>query len=237
MKFMVTHKHSKDTEAGKIPPPEFMAAMGSLVGEMVESGRLVDGEGLGASRTRSRVIFKDGAPTVHHGPFTGRNELPAGFAKVTVRSRDEAIAIATKIGQAIGGDVELEVGKVHESWDLGFGEKPADAPERYLIVHKATEASEAGRGPNLEGVLKELIDGGVVTASATLSPSSRAKRLQWSFGNKRVVDGPFGESKELIGGYVILELESLDECLAFTERYAGLMLTAGDELEIDIRPL
>jgi len=42
---------------------------------------------------------------VLHGPSTGRNELPAGFAKVTVQSREEAIAVATKIGEAIGGDV------------------------------------------------------------------------------------------------------------------------------------
>lgn len=237
MKFMVMHKHDKNTEAGKMPSPEFIAAMGELVGGMAQSGQLLDGEGLGASKTRSRVTFKNGERTVRHGPFTGSHELPAGFAKITVRSRDEAIAAATQIGTAIGGDVELEVGKLHEAWDLGLGERPADAPERYLILYKATPAFEAGQAPNLDAVLKKLREQGALTASATLAPSSRGKRLTFRGGERKIVDGPFAESKELIGGYAILELASMAECLAFCARYAELMLTACDALEIDIRPL
>ena len=237
MKFMVMHKHDKKTEAGIRPTPELIAAMGALVGGMARSGKLLDGDGLGASRTRSRVTFRKGERTVVHGPFSGSNELPAGFVKVTVKSRDEAIAAATKLGEAIGGDVEVEVGKLQEAWDLGFGEKPADAPERYLVVHKATPASEAGQAPKLEHVLDELRGKGVLTASATLAPSSRAKRLTWRAGTHTVVDGPFAESKELIGGYAILDLASMEECLDFVATYAKLMLTATDELEMDVRPL
>ncbi len=237
MKFMVMHRHDKSIEAGKRPSPEFVAAMGALVGGAAKEGKLVDGDGLGPSRTRSRVTFKNGERTVERGPFEGERELPAGFVKVTVQSRDEAIAIATKVGQAIGGDVELEVGLLTEKWDLGFGEKPADAPERYLIVHKATAATEAGRAPDLEGVVKELSDKGVLTASATLTPSSKGKRLIFRGRERNIVDGPFVESKELIGGYLILELASWDECLAFTTKYAELMLTAVDDFEGDIRPL
>jgi hypothetical protein len=237
MKFMVMHKHDKNTEAGHVPSAEFIAAMGTLVGGMAKSGKLLDGEGLGASKSRSRLTFTNGERSVLHGPFAGSNELPAGFAKLTVRSRDEAIAAATKIGEAIGGDLEIEVGKIHEAWDLGLCDQPADAPERYLVVHKATPASEAGMVPDLDGVVGELSSQGVLTASATLAPSSRAKRLKWRSGKHTIVDGPFTESKELIGGYAILDLASLEECLAFTRQYAELMLTANDTLEIDIRPL
>src|SRR5690606_6091112 len=175
MKFMVMHKHDQDTEAGIMPPPEFMEAMGAFIGEAAQNGKLLDGEGLGATRTRSRITFKDGNQTVVHGPFAGSNELPAGFAKVTVKSRDEALGVATLIGEAIGDDVEIEVSKLTEAWDLGFGEKPADAPERYLIIHKATPASEAGRAPQLAQLMQELAAKGVVTASAALTPSSQAK--------------------------------------------------------------
>jgi hypothetical protein len=239
MKFMVMHKHDHATEVGKLPPPEFMAAMGAFIGEAAQSGRLLDGEGLGATRTRSRLSFKDGKQTVWHGPFAGSNELPAGFAKVTVKSRDEALGLATLIGRAIGGDVEIEVSRLTEEWDLGFGEKPADAPERYLIIHKATAASEAGRAPQLAELMQELTARGVVTASATLTPSSLAKRLVWRAGQRQVLDGPFTESKEMIGGYAILELGSLEECMAFSTEYAELLLTAGGatELELDVRPL
>lgn len=237
MKFMVMHKHDNDTEIGKLPPPEFMEAMGAFIGKAAQSGKLLDGEGLGATRTRSRITFKGGEQTVLHGPFTGGNELPAGFAKVTVKSRDEALDIARSIGEAIGGDLEIEVSKVTEAWDLGFGEKPKDAPERYLIIHKATPASEAGRAPQLDRLMQELTAKGVVTASAALTPSSQAKRLVWHGGKHRVIDGPFTESKELLGGYALLELASMEECLAFAKEYAELMLTTGDDLEIDVRPL
>lgn len=239
MKFMVMHKHDENTEVGKLPPAEFMAAMGAFIGEAAQSGKLLDGDGLGATRTRSRVTFKNGKSTVVHGPFSGSNELPAGFAKVTVKSRDEALALAMSIGELIGGDVEIEVSKVNEAWDLGFGEKPADAPERYLIIHKATPASEAGRAPQLDQLMQDLAAKGVVTASAALTPSSQAKRLVWRGGQRKVTDGPFTESKELIGGYAILEFTSLEECLAFSTEYAELLLTAGDnvDLEIDVRPL
>lgn len=239
MKFMVMHKHDNNTETGKLPPAEFMAAMGAFIGGAAQSGKLLDGEGLGATRTRSRVTFKDGKPTIAHGPFAGSNELPAGFAKVVVKSRDEALDLARRVGEAIGGDVEIEVSKVTEAWDLGFGEEPADAPERYLVIHKATTASETGRAPELGQLMKDLTDKGVVTQAAALTPSSQAKRLVWRGGQRTVIDGPFTESKELIGGYAILELSSLEECLAFSTEYAELLLTASDglDLEIDVRPV
>ncbi|MEZ4321623.1 MAG: YciI family protein [Myxococcota bacterium] len=237
MKFMLMHRHHDSTDEGWVPPGEFVAAMGQMVGGLAQSGKLVDGDGLGARRTRSRVTFEGGQRSVTHGPYEGRNEVPAGFVKVTVRSRDEAIDAATRIGEAIGGDVELEVGKLTEAWDLGFGEKPADAPERYLIVHKATPATEAGRAPDLTSVLDGLAAEGILTGSAALAPSSQARRLTWKGGAHAVVDGPFAESKELIGGFVVLELDSMDECLAITHEYAALMLSVYDRLELDIRPL
>lgn len=237
MKFMVMHKHDKQTEAGIAPPPEFVGKMGGLVGGMAQSGKLLDGEGLGASSKRSRVTFRDGKATVLHGPFEGSNELPAGFAKITVRTRDEAIEAAKKIGEAIGGDLEIEVGKLQEGWDLGFGEKPADAPERYLVVHKATPSSEAGTVPSYDAVAADLREKGTLVTSAVLAPSAKGKRLTWRGGKHTVVDGPFAESKEMIGGYAILEMASMEECLAFTREYAALMLTLATELEIDIRPL
>ena len=69
MKFIVMHKHDKNIETGKLPPPEFMAAMGAFIGEAAQSGKLLDGEGLGATRTRSRITFKDGNQSILHGPF------------------------------------------------------------------------------------------------------------------------------------------------------------------------
>lgn len=238
MKIMMMHKHDKNTEVGMKPPPSLISAMGALIGGMVQSGKLYDGAGLGASATRSRVTFKAGERTVLHGPYTGSdNELPAGYAMVKVVSREEAIDWATKIAVAIGGDVELEVGKVNEPWDLGVAEKPANAPLRYLIIHKATPASEAGTPRDLTSVKKQMADAGVLQTHGEVTPSSKGKRLNFRGGSEKVTDGPFSESKELIGGYVVAEMESVDACVKFAGEYAKILLTVSDALEIDIRPV
>jgi hypothetical protein len=193
-----------ETEAGGLPSPQVMEAMGALAHHLQE-------------RSANGAAW----------PVCREQRAARWLAKVTVQSRDEALALATTIGEAIGGDLELEVGKVTEDWDVGLGEQPANAPLRYLILYKATAASEAGQTP-----LKRLTDQGSLLSSGLLMPSSRAKRLSWRGGSRTILDGPFSESKELIGGYVVLDLASLDECVAFAE----ILLTATDTLEIDLRP-
>jgi len=176
--------------------------------------------------------------SVAHGPYAATtHELPASFAKIKASSRDEAIALATTVARAIGGDLEFEVGKINEPWDIGIGEQPAGAPERYLLIQKATEATEAGRPANLEQATKEIKAKGALLGTVTLAPSSKAKRLTWRAGKHTIVDGPFTETKELVGGYAILDLASMDECVAFCHQYADILLSAADALEIDIRPL
>ncbi len=238
MKFMIMHKHDPLTEAGHKPPPELIAAMGQLVGSMAQSGKLHDGAGLGASATRSRVTVGPGKREVVHGPFAGgSNELPAGYAMVKVESRQDAIEWATLIGFSTGADAELAVGKVNEPWDIGIGDKPADAPLRYLIIHQATPSTERGVLPDLTAVKEAMSRHGALLASAELAPSSKGKRLNWRAGKHTMLDGPFAESKELIGGYAVLELASMAEAVAFTTDYAKILLSVSDTLEIDIRPV
>jgi hypothetical protein len=237
MKLMVMHRHDVNSEAGKPPPPELVAKMGALIGGMAQTGKFLEGEGLGASRSRSRVTFNAGTRTLTHGPYAGRNELPASVAKIRVGSREEAIALATSMGEQIGGDLEIEVGQVNEPWDIGLGAKPPDAPLRFLLVHKATPATEAGRLPNLELATKEAKAKGALQSKLTLTPSSQGKRLLWEGGRRSVIDGPFTESKELIGGYSILQLPSVEETIAFCSDYAAILLPYSDRLEIDIRPV
>lgn len=238
MKFMIMHKHDPKTETGHKPSSTLIAAMGQLVGGMVQSGKLLDGAGLGASATRSRVTVERGERTVVHGPYAGgNNELPAAYAMVKVGAREEAIEWATKMAAAVRSDVELEVGKVNEPWDIGVGEKPANAPLRYLILLKATPATERGELPDLSAVKKQMAEQGVLLTSAELKPSSKAKRLAWRGGKHTMLDGPFAESKELIGGYAVLELGSLGESVAFATNYAQILLKESEGLEIDIRPV
>ena len=70
-----------------------------------------------------------------------------------------------------------------------------------------------------------------------LFPIQMGARISLKRGEINVIDGPFTETKELIGGYAILEMASLDECIAFCSQYADILLSGAHQLEIDIRPL
>ncbi len=239
MRFMVMHKNDKHTEAGLRPPPELIAKMGELVGEYARKGQLVDGAGLGASSTRTRLHFRDGAGTVEHGPYAGVHELMSAILVLKVRTRDEAIAWAQRYGKILG-DGELELGPLNEPWDLGLMAKPEDAPLRLLMLHKADRASEAGQGPSarqkaeLTKLKTEMTKAGVLESSIGLQPSAKSKRLRFTNYKLDVVDGPFTESKELVGGYAVLELPSIDAVMAMCVPYAEIL---GGTLEIDIRPV
>ena len=69
-------------------------------------------------------------------------------------------------------------------------------------------------------------------AEGELQPSSNAKRLLFTNNDMRVLDGPFAESKELIGGFAVLELSGMDEVLAIAKPYTKIL---GGNLEIDVR--
>jgi hypothetical protein len=65
-----------------------------------------------------------------------------------------------------------------------------------------------------------------------MQPSATAKRLMFKNNDLRVIDGPFSESKEMIGGFVVLDLANLDEAIALARTYADIL---GGNLELDIR--
>jgi hypothetical protein len=73
---------------------------------------------------------------------------------------------------------------------------------------------------------------GVLVRSFMLQPSARGKRLVFTHNDLRVLDGPFSESKELIGGFAVLELPGIDDVIEQCRRYAAIL---GGTLEIDVR--
>ncbi|MEQ9317886.1 MAG: YciI family protein, partial [Polyangiaceae bacterium] len=88
-----------------------------------------------------------------------------------------------------------------------------------MVIVKATKNSEAGVMPSTELLEamghfnEELVKAGVMLAGDGLKPSSHGKRVRFSGGKKAVIDGPFAETKELIAGYWIWEVGSMDEAL------------------------
>ena len=112
---------------------------------------------------------------------------------------------------------------------------------RVMVIVKATKDSEAGVMPSEELLTEmgkfneELVKAGVLLAGDGLHPSSRGKRVRFSGGKKSVVDGPFAETKELVAGYWIWQVKSMDEAVEWVRRCPDPM--PNQESEIEIRPV
>ncbi len=238
MRFMIMHKNDPATEAGLPPPMDIVHKMSAFVGENMRTGRFLDGAGLGGSKTRSRLVFRDGRSTVKHGPYAGEHELPAATLLLKVRTREEAIGWAERYGKILG-DGELELGKVNEPWDIGLMPAPENPPLQFLLIEKADAASEAGtrsakQKADLTRLKTEMTKAGVLVRGYRLEPGAKAKRLMFTKNDLQTIDGPFAETKELIGGFSVMELSDMDEAIALCRPYAEIL---GGTLELDIRPL
>jgi hypothetical protein len=110
-----------------------------------------------------------------------------------------------------------------------------------MVMVKATKSSEAGKMPE-EKLLaamgkfnEELVKAGVMLAGEGLHPSGKGKRVRFSGGKKTVIDGPFTETKELVAGFWIWQVKSLEEALEWVRRCPDPM--PGEESEIEVRPI
>ena len=111
---------------------------------------------------------------------------------------------------------------------------------RVMVIIKATVESEAGVMPSkqlLTDMMKfseELVKAGVMLSGDGLHPSSKGKRVRFSGDKRTVIDGPFAETKELIAGFWIWQVKSMDEAIEWVKRCPNPMNTPSD---IEIRPV
>lgn len=109
---------------------------------------------------------------------------------------------------------------------------------KVMVLVKANEDSEAGVMPSREELTEmgkfneELAKAGVLLAADGLHPSSKGKRVKFSEGERTVIDGPFAETKELIAGFWLWQVRSMDEAVEWLKR-----APFGGGVEIEIRPV
>ena len=112
---------------------------------------------------------------------------------------------------------------------------------RVMVMVKATKKSEAGVLPDekLLGAMgkfnEDLVKAGVMLAGEGLTPSTRGKRIAFSGGQKKVLDGPFAETKELVAGFWLWQVKSMEEAVEWARRCPDPM--PGEECELEIRPV
>jgi hypothetical protein len=198
---------------------------------------------------------------VTDGPFAETKELLAGFSLIEARSREEAIEWAKRIPFQEG---EVEVRPLFELTD--FPVDPAEQPDgwrdqeeqfraavparkpgtiRYIGLVKADRNTEAGMMPDekflsdMGAFMEEGIKAGVFLAGEGLQPTSQGARVRFSGNQRLVTDGPFLETKELIGGYAMLQFTSGAEALEWTKRFVEVDAPGrlNGECECEIRPL
>jgi hypothetical protein len=109
---------------------------------------------------------------------------------------------------------------------------------RFMILVKATKESEAGVMPSERELTEmgkfneELAKAGVLLAGEGLHPSSKGVRIRYSGSKRTVIDGPFAETKELVAGFWMIQVKSLDEAIEWMKR---VPFTGTPESEVEIR--
>ena len=119
MRVMVIVKASSESEAGKMPSQELLAAMGKFNEELAKAGVLLAGEGLHPSSKGKRVHFSGSKRTVTDGPFAETKELVAGFWLWRVKSMEEAVQWVRRCPNPMESDSDIEIRPVFEAEDFG----------------------------------------------------------------------------------------------------------------------
>ena len=110
---------------------------------------------------------------------------------------------------------------------------------KVMVIVKATQDSENGVMPSQELLTdmmqfnEQLVEAGIMLAGDGLHPSSKGARVRFSGKNRTVTDGPFTETKELIAGFWIWQVKSMDEAIEWVKRCPNPM---NEDSEIEIRP-
>ena len=112
---------------------------------------------------------------------------------------------------------------------------------RFMVIVPASKDSEAGVLPSKELMTEmgrfneELVKAGVLLAAEGLQPSSKGVRVRFSGDKRTVIDGPFTETKELIAGFQLWQVKSMEEAIEWVKRCPNC--TPGRDAEVEIRPV
>jgi hypothetical protein len=111
---------------------------------------------------------------------------------------------------------------------------------RVMVMIKATESSEAGEMPSQElldqmaAFNDELVKAGVMLAADGLHPSSKGARVAFSGSERKVIDGPFAETKELLAGYWVWQVKSMEEAIEWVKRIPN---PDNEDAVVEVRPV
>jgi hypothetical protein len=248
MRFMLLVKSEPAAEAGVVPDPQEIADMNAFNDEMIKANVMLAGEGLHASSKGVRVRCNKATKkvTVLDGPFAEAKELVAGFWIIQAKSKAEAIEWAKRVPFKSG---EVEVRPLFELEDFAPDPKASGNEAwrkndkemlkalsaqtsrgkkkmRFVGFVKGGDDSESGKMPEpgalekMGAFVEEGIKAGVFLGGEGLKPTRESSKVRYDGPKRTVVDGPFTEAKEIVAGYSILAVDSKEEAVEWTKRFA-----------------
>lgn len=244
MRFLIFRKADAETEQGAMPSEELLTAMGAYNQQLVDAGVMRAGEGLRPTREAVRMKLSNGQATVIDGPFTETKELIAGLSVFEAASREEAVNWIKQWPRQDGdGNVTVEIREAGCPGGCAEVHPNPDAKQegkRFAVLLRSSLALESE-----EPVAQEKLDRldahnaaeaarGVLLGADGLRSSARASRVQFKEGKATVLDGPFTEIKELIAGYWMIRVASMDEAIEWARRNP---YPTGPDVEVEIRPM
>lgn len=241
-RYMLVVKATPEFEASIFPDEAFNIEAAKFLDEAAKAGALIACDRLRPSSHGTRVTCKEGELIVTDGPFTETRELVAGYCLIRAASLQEATAWAKRMPFESGivdvrplfelSDFPVAPAEQPDGWrdqeaHLREEAQPARKPgtTRYLGMIKADCKTESGAMPDekafaaMGAFIAEGATSGIFLSGEGLKPTSQAARVTFSGKNRTVTDGPFTESKELIGGYAILQFATRAEALEWTKRF------------------
>jgi hypothetical protein len=155
-------------------------------------------------------------------------------------SRARPKKVAPRVDPALSGSSSHQ-GALGGHVDRAIALRERKRVMRVMVIVKATNNSEAGVMPSEKLFLEmgkfneELIKAGIMLAGDGLHPSKKGKRIVLGDGKKTVIDGPFAETKELVSGFWIWQVKSIEEAVEWAKRCPAPM--PGEEGVLEIRPI
>ncbi len=222
---------------------ECMAECLRVCDELAAEGKFLDTAPLQSATRASTVRVREGRPFITDGPFAETTEQLGGYFLLELEDLDEAIAVASRLPPLTKGTAEIRPLLAMEGLPPARPrpDGPFDAgaaPYMLLCYHDEAALSEAGPAAleraKTEVVVKvgKLNDSGRYLNASPLHPVATATCVRMRDGKRQITDGPFAETKEVLGGFYLILAGSRDEALKIAVEQIGAGLGA-----IEVRPL
>ncbi|MFO0943928.1 MAG: YciI family protein [Pirellulales bacterium] len=219
--------------------------------ELVQKGQLIAASPLHPVATAKTIRVRDGQPVLTTGPFAETAEQLGGFYILDVPDLDVAIQIAARLPAAKKGTVEIRpVFKLDGLPKELFNNQAAISdPEQqswkqfmFLCYDDEQYWQQAGadalRSAMAEAVqlTHQLNEQGMFVSAAPLHPSTTATSVRIRDGQRTITDGPFAETREVLGGFYVIRAASIEQALQYAQHHSGARVGAVEVRQVfDVR--